>query len=491
MPDGRIQSDHLFLSGSKATAIFRVLLLFLPFVDSVSAQDSVDTVFSTYYGGTGTDDCDAVAVDNDGNSYLGCHLNSSIIPGSDLYQYSLVADMDAFIVKLNAAADKVEYITHLGGSGWDAVLDLTVDEDGNVYAVGGTYSSDFSVTGNAMQPVFGGHMDVFITKLSPTGEPLWTSFFGGSGEEESSDIHLGNNGIVHIIGYTDSADLVTSGDAIQTVIGGETDAFVASFDSNGRLLYSTYLGGNGEDRGTGIDMDLSDHRFITGSTNSEDFPIVNGLHSAPLGNGDAFVAVIDESGSQLEYSTYFGGNGADGAVGIGVNSLGHAIIAGGTNSTNLETVNGSQESLNGRSDVFVAQINLGSSELVYSSYLGGNATDRARKLAVDSSDRAIVVGQTSSADFPMTVDLRGGTNMEDDGFIAVIDTQDPDSSYAILSGGTTQDNFEGIALGRDGTVTVSGVSNSSDYPLVAPLQREFLGGRFDVVVARFALQPDP
>ncbi len=467
--------------------VVRAPLLFLIFTNSLSAQDSVDTVFSTYYGGTGTDDCDAVAVDNEGNSYLGCHLNSPEIPGSDEYQYSLNGDMDAFVVKLTADADKVEYITHLGGSGWDAVLDLTVDEQGNVYAVGGTYSSDFSVTGNAMQPDFGGNMDVFIAKLSSTGEPLWTSFFGGSGEEESSDIYLDNNGIVHIVGYTDSADLVTSGDAVQTVIGGETDAFVASFDSNGRLLYSTYLGGNGEDRGTGIDVDLSGRRFITGSTNSNDFPIINGLHTTPLGNGDAFVAVIDESGSQLEHSTYFGGNGVDGAVGIGVNALGHAIIAGGTNSTNLDIVNGSQESLSGRSDAFIAQINLDSSSLVYSSYLGGNGTDRARKLAIDNSGKAVIVGQSSSADFPVTFDLRSGKNIEDDGFIAVVDTLDSESSYSILSGGTTQDNFEGVAIGIDGTLTVSGVSNSSDYPLVTPMQREFLGGRFDVVIARFTL----
>ena len=467
--------------------IVRTFCLYLVLIVPLSAQDNSETVFSTYFGGIGTDDCDAVAVDRDGNSYLGCHLNSPKIPGSDTHQYSLNTGMDAFVVKLNTSADTVEYITHFGGSGWDAVLDLTVDDAGNIYAVGGTYSADFPVSTNAMQSTFGGVMDVFVAKIDANGQILWTTFFGGNDEEESSDIYLDDSGIVHIVGYTKSTNLVTSVDAVQKQHGGETDAFVASFDLQGRLVYSTYLGGRGEDIGAGIYIDTSGRRYVAGSTNSENFPIVNGLYTNPFGREDAFVAILDSTGSKLEYASYFGGTGADRAIGIGVGPSGDIIFAGGTTSTDLEVVGGIQESNGGRSDIFIAQINIDRQALVYSTYLGGNGTERARKLLVDDMGKAIIVGQTSSANFPVTHDFRNGSNVEDDGFVVVINSLGTNLSYSILSGGSTQDNFEGAAIGWDGSLTVSGISNSVDYPLVSPIQTKFLGGRFDIVVARFLL----
>ncbi|MDO9478325.1 MAG: SBBP repeat-containing protein [Pseudohongiella sp.] len=200
------------------------------------AQELPEIAYSTYYGGSGTDDCDAVAVDSDGNAYLGCHLNSPTLPGSDRYGYTISGGMDAFVVKLNSVADAVEYITHLGGSEWDAVLGLTTDLAGNVYAVGSTYSADFPVSADAAQSEFGGESDVFVVKLNADGETLWVTYFGGNGEEESNDIVLDSDGNVHIAGRTSSTDLNASAGAVQQNYGGGTDAFIASFDSQGRVI---------------------------------------------------------------------------------------------------------------------------------------------------------------------------------------------------------------------------------------------------------------
>jgi len=179
--------------------LFLVGLCSLP----LAAQDQPAVAFASLLGGAGTDDCDAVAVDAAGNTFLGCHLSSVDIPGSDKFPFSLAGNMDAFVIKLDAGDASVAYIAHWGGADWDAIQGLTTDAEGSVYAVGVSNSNDFPVSTSAAQGAFGGDSEIFLTKVDPSGKIVWTRFFGGDGDEDSqaSDIALDKQGNILITGY--------------------------------------------------------------------------------------------------------------------------------------------------------------------------------------------------------------------------------------------------------------------------------------------------
>ncbi|MDO9478324.1 MAG: SBBP repeat-containing protein [Pseudohongiella sp.] len=164
------------------------------------------------------------------------------------------------------------------------------------------------------------------------------------------------------------------------------------------------------------------------------------------------------------------------------------IVLGSTSSSDLDTLGALQPVYGGgRSDVFVARVDISAPKLTYLAYIGGGGTDRPRKLVVDRTGRALVVGQTTSPDFPVTHDERTGLSAEDNGFAIMLDPMGTTLLYSLLSGGTSTDTFEGAAIGSDGSLTISGASDSVDFPTVAPMQDEFLGGRFDIVVVRILL----
>ena len=155
-----------------------------------SQATDLEIVFSTYLGNIGDDDADVVTVDANGNTYLGCHSNSASLNLPDEKQYNLKNGIDAFVVKLNGNGTKMDYITQLGGSQWDAVQGLISDSEGNIYAVGTTYSADFPINTNGFQSKFGGMSDAFVLKLNARGKVMWSTFLGGSKNEDGRAVSL-------------------------------------------------------------------------------------------------------------------------------------------------------------------------------------------------------------------------------------------------------------------------------------------------------------
>ena len=282
-------------------------------------QDSKGLVlsYSTYLGGSGVDDCDALAVDGSGNVYLACHSTSTDFPTVDSAHYANRGEFDAFVVKLNPSGSEVIYVTHFGGSKWEAGNGVTVDAAGNAYVVGSTYSPDFPTTEGAFQTTFGGQQDVFVTKLDSSGSVVYTTYLGGSGEDLSYGIAIDDLGNVYVAGMTDSPDFPTA-NPFQPALGGGRDAFVAKLTPSGTaLVYSTYLGGSGNEGrwGARIAVDASGNAYVAGGTESADFPTVNPLQAALAGKQDTFVAKLNPTGSALVYSTYLGGSGNEGRGG--------------------------------------------------------------------------------------------------------------------------------------------------------------------------------
>ncbi|MFD2567315.1 SBBP repeat-containing protein [Pseudotenacibaculum haliotis] len=470
------------------------LTIFLTFFNSQlhGQKPSPSVIYSTYYGGIGTDDADVLTIDTDGNTYLGCHSSSRYLPGADQFPYKLSGGMDAFVIKLNNKGSKVSYLTKLGGSKWDAIQGLVSDSTGNIYAVGTTYSSDFPVNQSGFQSNFGGKSDAFVVKINPQGKVIWSTLLGGSKDEDGRDIIIGSQGNIHVIGRTASKDFPTSSGALQSKSSGGIDAFICTFNPDGNLLSSTYLGGSGDDIGFSIKSDDLGQLYVAGTTNSIDFPIKNAIQSKHNGSDDVFLAIIDQIGSQISFSSYLGGAGTERLYSIDLDSLGNVFVMGVTNSLNYPTTKGSfQTNFGGARDAFITKLNLQKKEVLYSTYLGGSKDDDPRNLVIDNKGNSFIVGETSSHDFPLVNNIqKNHFPRKQDAFITMLDVHGSFLHFSTLFGGNGTDVFEGVTLGLDGTLTLSGASNSTDFPTTNPIQNVFSGGRFDMIVTRISIFTD-
>src|SRR3989442_681315 len=246
------------------------------------------------------------------------------------------------------------YSTYLGGSGSEEGLGIAVDTAGNAYVTGPTYSTNFPTTPGAFQTTFGGDIDAFVTKLNPIGSALvYSTYLGGSARDEAMGIALDAAGNAYVTGNTFSSDFPTSPGAYQTTFGGGLsvgDAFVAKLDPTGSaLIYSTYLGGSGDDRGWGIALDSSGNAYVVGATSSTDFPTTPGAFQTIFGGGpsDAFVAKLNPIGSALVYSTYLGGSDDHKGCGIAADGISgpNAYLTGETASTDFPTTSSANHTI--------------------------------------------------------------------------------------------------------------------------------------------------
>jgi hypothetical protein len=315
-------------------------------------------VYSTYLGGSGEDAGTGIAVDSSGNAYVTGYTRSTNFPTANaLYATYGGGNADAFVAKLNAAGSALVYSTYLGGSGEESSGGIAVDSSGNAYVTGSTPSTNFP-TANALYATNGG-ADAFVAKLNATGSALvYCTYLGGSGLDVGPDISVDSSGNAYVTGFTNSTDFPTANALYASYGGGNLDAFVAKLNAAGSaLVYSTYLGGSGEDLGHGIAVDSSGNAYVTGYTLSTNFPTANALYATQGGGNDGFIAKLNAAGSALVYSTYLGGSGDDAGYGIAVDSSGNAYVTGLTNSANFPIANALYATYGGGSfDAFVAKI---------------------------------------------------------------------------------------------------------------------------------------
>jgi hypothetical protein len=296
------------------------------------------------------------------------------------------------------------YSTYLGGSSDDEGFGIAVDSPGSAYVTGLTNSINFP-TANPIQATNAGRTDAFVTKVNAAGNALvYSTYLGGSTSDEAFGIAVDSLGSAYVTGQTNSTNFPTANPIQAANAGGVTDGFVTKINAAGSALaYSTYLGGSNTDQGSGIAVDSLGSAYVTGLTNSTNFPTANPIQAANAGGLDAFVTKVNAAGSALAYSTYLGGSSHDEGFGIAVDSLGSAYVTGFTQSTNFPTANPIQAANAGSDDAFVTKVNAVGSALVYSTYLGGSSNDEGfGGIAVDGLGNAYVTGRTGSTDFPTT-----------------------------------------------------------------------------------------
>src|SRR6266545_2168322 len=392
--------------------------------------------YSTFLGGSGSEDSNAITVDSSGNAYVIGGSYSSNFPTQNPVQGSRAGSQDITISKLSADGSTLLYSTFLGDSGEDRAYGVGVDSAGNIYATGVITGGLTILNGYATTPA--GASDAFLVKLNPSlsgsASLLYSTYLGGSADEEGNGLALDGSGNVYLTGRTYSSNFPTK-NARQTSRAGNADAFVTKLNPNANgsasLLYSTFLGGSSYDRGGAIAVDASGIAYITGHTQSSNFPTVGAYQAANAGDRDVIVAKLNPALSgtgSLLYSTYLGTTGDDRGFGIALSGS-TVTLTGYTNSSAFPIANATQPTFGGGTcgtspcpDAFVTQLDLTSSPPGFSTFLGGSNDDQGYGVAVDAVGAIYVTGTTYSTGFPTTSGAlapvyRGGTK---DGFVTKI-----------------------------------------------------------------------
>ena len=301
-------------------------------------------LYSTYLGGSSTEIGDGIALDGSGNAYVIGWTDSTDFPTTPGAFDTTLGGIDAFVTKLNAAGSALAYSTYLGGSSSEYGDGLTVDGSGSAYLTGHTASFDFPTTPGAFDTTYNDGQDAFVSKLNPAGSALsYSTYLGGNQYEQGQRLAVESSGTAYIAGQTFSADFPTTAGAFDTTWNGDADVFAAKLNAAGSaLVYSTYLGGSGGEGGwQGLAIDGVGSAYLTGLTDSTNFPTTAGAFDTSFnGVADAFTTKLNAAGSDIVYSTYLGGADYDEGGAIAIDGAGSAYITGLTASPNFPTTPG-------------------------------------------------------------------------------------------------------------------------------------------------------
>jgi hypothetical protein len=470
--------------------------------------------YSTFIGGSNQDAGTHVAVDSSGNAYIVGFSDSPDFPVANPLQSANKGSRSVFLAKINTlapGASSLVYSTYLGGVGSAMGRGIAVDSTGNVYIVGDTNSKTFPITPGAFQTSCKGTCanNAFVAKIDPFGSSLlYSSYLGGSNFDFGFGIAIDSAGRMYFTGTTSSSDFPTTVGAFQTVYKGGSpgtrhgDSYVAVLNPAGNgpadLVYSTYLGGSGDDFAWGLAIDASNFVYVTGSTLSSNFPITPTAFQSALagvgniGMGDGFLVKLNPAGlgaNDLLYSTYFGGTNDDRGESVAVDSSGFAYVIGMTTSPNFPSTstafhpNFTPGSCNANqcADAIIMKWDPRSSgpgSLLYSTFLGGSGFDLGHGIAVDATGIVYASGETGSNDFPLVNPIQttcggGCPNPVPDVFIAKLDLTQSGSAALLFStylGGNGTDTGQSIAIDAQGNAYVTGQTYSSNFPTMMPFQ---------------------
>lgn len=442
-------------------------------------------VYATFIGGSSLDSPYGMAVSSSGSMFLTGVLISTNFPATPgAFDLTLAGQSDAFVARLDPSGASLVYATYLGGSGLEMGKSIAVDASDAAYITGSTTSTDFPTSPGAFDQTLGAFSsadgDAFVVKLNPTGAALlYATYLGGKADDVGMGIAVDPNGVAYVAGDTKGGSFPTTSNAYDSSFNGNYDHFVTRLNPQGSaLLYSTYMGGEGNEYVADMALDLNGAVYLTGSAGSS-YPTTPGAFDpTPNGCWDAYVTRLDASGSALDYATFLGGSGGctpsdstgfDWGTGIAVDASGSVYVAGGSSSSDFPvTVGAYDPTYNGDMEVFVAHLNPSGSDLLYATFLGGKGWDAADDLAIDAGGAAYITGQTLSYDFPTTpgafdVYRTGG----DDAFAAKFSPSGASLLYSTYLGGDDREYGRNIAVDSSRAVYLSGNTGSANFPSTA------------------------
>lgn len=450
-----------------------------------------------YLGGGGTDDCDGITTGRAGDIYLACHSDSRDFPGAPAQTAPQSANsMDAVVAKIDARTGRLLWATRVGGSNWDAVGDICLARDGSIYALGSTRSADFPTTPDAVQRRFGGpDRDGVLIRLNSKGKVVYSTFLGGSNNDEATTMAVAEDGTVYVGGVTRSADFPGTRVA-KFGSGGQADGFIARLrPGDPDSLQTVILGGSGVDHISGIALDHSGSIFIAGFTGSADFPIKNAEQPRLAGARDAFLAKLRISDWALLFSTFLGGSKMDGADQVAIDASGNAVVKGITESADFpSTPLAFQSRLRGSVDAFVAKFSADGSRRLWSTFYGGSKSNSDQflggSLEIDDTGRIWFTGMSNSPDLPTHNPAQPYGGGDFDGFLAALSSDGAKLCYGSYFGGNGHDTLEGLST-RGGMIYAIGISSSTNLTQKnSQIQRGYGGGPYDAFIVGLNVPAD-
>lgn len=388
------------------------------FVAKLNA-DGNTLLYTTFIGGSQDDEITAIKVDGGGNIVVAGYTSSNEFPLVNPVQGVKGGYSDAFVARIAADGKSLLYSTYLGGNSQDAATALAVDSQGNIYVAGNTSSENFPITGS-FGSVFKGGQDVFVAKIAAAGTSLvYSGFLGGADTDDAAGLAIDGSGNAYVVGSSLSQDFPTV-DAFQNALAPYVysptttyyyaDAFLTKLNADGSaLVYSTYLGGNQADAASAVAVDTAGSAYVTGLTQSSNFPIASALRPTKDGYQDAFVTKFDPAGNALAYSTYLGGSGVEFGADIQVDASGAAYVTGYTYSQNFPVTAALQPFNGGGEDIFVTKLAPDGQSLPYSTFFGAGGNEAGVRLALGSDGSLYLTGNTTSRNFPVKNPVQGGS----------------------------------------------------------------------------------
>ncbi len=445
--------------------------------------------YSTLIGGSGWDYGHGIAVDDSGYVYVAGQVNSSDYPVTkNSFDNSHNGNSDILLTKLNQNGSALIYSTYIGGSGRDDTRKVFIDKKGCVYLSGSTESADFPISGNALT----GNSKGYYLKVNAAGDSLLYSSRWVDGGNVMTDL----DGNLVIVGTTPSPDFPTTENAFCRKFTGDKDIFITKIDPiHNKVVFSTLIGGAGNDWAPAMTIDNDNNIIIAGRTNSEDFPLKGPSYGAfTQGKFNIMVTKLKPDGSELVYSTLIGGTDDDWAFDITSDKNNDVYITGVTKSGDFPvSKNAFDTSYNGGDDAILLKLSSDGKEIKYATFLGGSLKDGGRGVAVDENGRAYLTGCTRSTDFPVSDDAYdktfNGAGTESwawgDPFLFVMNPEGTRIEYSTYLGGSSDEEAYGIAMDPKGDIYICGVTSSDDFPTTEGAYDRTKNGNTNIYVAKF------
>ncbi|NOY59615.1 MAG: hypothetical protein GXO75_11910, partial [Calditrichaeota bacterium] len=382
--------------------------------------DGSALIYATYIGGDSTESAFGIAVDSSGSAYITGSTVSENFPTHNAVQGSFGGGLaDGFVTKLSPDGSAFVYSTYLGGSDSDFGRDIAVDGSGNACLIGETKSDDFPVANAIQSAKNNSENDAFVTKLNAEGSAfLFSTYFGGSDRENAEGIAVDSANNIYLTGYSYSSDF-----PIVNGYQKSKGWFITKMNAGGSgIIFSTKLAGGygiavNKDGQVYVAGSISKYIYRNFATKNAVQPAFGG------GNSDGFVAKLSTDGSELLFATFLGGSGADYAYDIALDSEGNAFVTGRTESTDFPTEKAIEPAYQGSVDAFVTGISADGSSVLFSSYLGGSSDDYGKAVGVGPNGHVFITGNTYSGDFPTVSPLQANRNGYADVFLSEIDPE--------------------------------------------------------------------
>lgn len=441
-------------------------------------------VSSTYLGSSYNNATSGITLDNEGNLYV-CGFGRLTDPAFPAPTFlGPCDDTGGYLAKFDPTGAPV-FVTYLGGSHNNALIGIAIDQTGALCVAGATSSPDFPVVA---PPLFSNGFtgfDLFVAKLAPDGQSIvYSALLGNVDQGNGGRLALDATGAVYLTGTTQSDDFPIVG-GFQSEPGGYRDAFVVKIEADGsRVAYSSLLGGIGFDQGWDIAVDASGRAFVTGWTSdSTGFPIVNpALPVIARQRDEVFVTVVSADGGSIVSSSILGGQKDDRAFAIALDAAGDAYVTGSADKgfPVRNAFQRDQKEFSGEAFLAKLRISPSSTDIVYSTYLGGTSSDVGYAVAVGPDQAPVVAGLTVSRDFPLSRALQSAlaidpqfSQPDEDLFISRFSPSGQSLTFSTYFGGKSSDLPDRVAVSNTGEIFVSGSTNSKDFPIRRAIQSEF------------------